>query len=360
MKIWFLPIEPLQQRYTEQMYRWVVSALEVLKLDYEVVEGDERYDAIQHGEWLDTTQTSIWKLDQIRSLSRKIANGDVHRGDLILLGDVWMPGIEAVKFQSELLRLGLRIGGWHYAGCFDHFDYLARGLSCWGPKYETSLIEGVLDSVAFGSRYHRDFVKRHCRLPKHEFHRGLAWDHDEVSASVSVRRRSEKKIIAYTHRIAPEKRPGEFAYLASKHRHVGDVQFAISTNGTLTKSQQAWADENAIAVVQHDSKQAYYEWLATCTAVWSGADQETFGYSFMEAVALGVPVIAPLRACYEDHFLSQGLNPTAYLYDEDDPCGGKLIEQAMLGMANKIPWQVSRQYQNSHRTYIKEFVEAYA
>jgi hypothetical protein len=51
--IWFLPLEPLQQRYTEQMYRWVAAALDRLCLPYISITG-EAYASIKHGQWLDT------------------------------------------------------------------------------------------------------------------------------------------------------------------------------------------------------------------------------------------------------------------------------------------------------------------
>lgn len=357
-RVWYLPLEPLPQRYTEQMYGWVRDALEELDLQYFVVEGEDSYDKIQHGEWLDTNRSTIWKQQQITAMVKNIADGKVHRGDLILLGDVWMPGIETLKFQSDLLSLDLKIGGWHYAGCFDHFDYLARNLSCWGPKFELMLMEGVVDSVAFGSPFHRNFVQRHCRLPPHVFEKGLAWDHREV-AKHKVKKPHGRKVIAYTHRVAPEKRPEEFFYLAWQNRGRLDVEFAISTNGEVSNDLVHHANTYACNVVKHESKAAYYAWLSQCTAVWSGADQETFGYSFMEAVALGVPVVAPIRACYPDHFQRCKLKPSRFLYGSDDPCGERMLRDAIAGSLPVLPIKVSKQYHGAHADYIKEFVGAY-
>ena len=358
--IWFLPLEPLQERYTEQMLRWVRAGLASLGMPFHEVSGSTAYDTIGHGQWLDTSKSTIWKLEQIASLSRSIAAGRVQKGDFVLLGDVWMPGIEAIRFQSDLLGLDLKIGGWHYAGCFDHFDYLARSLGSWAPKYETALIEGVLDSVCFGSPFHRDFVARHCRLPPHVSTCGLAWDHFEVSQfALPEKPKRRRKVIAYTHRWAPEKRPEEFCRLAKTHRNHKAMKFVVSTNGNVSPEvleRKGWA---GFTVVRHESKVAYYEWLAKeVDVVWSGADQETFGYSFMEAVSTNTSVAAPNRACYPDHFSRLGLDPKEWLYPASDPCGVGCVSMARMGH-RRIPEAVSSQYHNSHQRYIRDFVEAY-
>jgi glycosyltransferase involved in cell wall biosynthesis len=281
------------------------------------------------------------------------------KGDLVLLGDVWMPGIEAIKFQSDLLGLDIKIGGWHYAGCFDHFDFLAKGLGSWGPKYEQALVEGVLDSVCFGSPFHKAFVERHCRLPRHASTEGLAWDHYEVAA-YAVTAPKPKPIVAFTHRWAAEKRHGEFLRLARSHKGKR-IQFVISTNGEATPEMIAEAAAWNCRIVQHKTKADYYKWLATVRIMWSGADQETFGYSFMESVALGRKVVAPMRACYPDHFTRLGIDPADWLYNDRDPFGAGMLHRAMTYKNECIvPAEVSLQYHNAHDRYIRQFVEACA
>lgn len=360
MKIWYLPIERLAERYTDQMYDWVVQALMALGVDYAIIEGSEDYAAIESGEWLDTNHSVAWKLSQIQRLSEAIASGVLESGDRILLGDVWMPGIEAVKFQLDLLgHREVRIGGWHYAGCFDHFDFLAKNLGPAGPKFELMLLEGVLDSVAFGSPFHQKFVARHARLPSHTFDGGLAWNHADVAAHKTPEKHA-RRVVAYTHRIAPEKRPDEFMALAARFADDPTVEFAFSTNGVILPALEAQAGDAGCTVVQHKTKADYYKWLSGCTAMWSGADQETFGYSFMEAVALGVPVVAPYRACYPDHFARCAYEGKYYLYDRKDAYGEQQLRDVLSGEACAVPEIVSEQYSGSHLRYISEFLGAFA
>lgn len=349
--IHWLPLEPLAQRYTEQMHRWVCSALRRCGKPWRTVSGKTSVERITHGQWLDTTATCAWKTEQVLQMTEAIASGEVQSGDTILVGDVWFPGIEALKFQCDLLGMRVRFAGWHYAGCFDPHDYLAKTLGPWGRKYEAALLEGVFDHVCFGSPFHRDFVQRNVALKGKASVVGLAWNHDEVAA---FRNDQRDKVVVFNHRWADEKRWQEFVWLARRWRANSlGWRFAYSTNGTVDAAAAAACREAGIEVVRHDSKQAYYEWLARAGVVWSGADQETFGYSFMEAIALGVPVVAPNRLAYRDHVLRASLDPEEWLYGADDPCG-----EARLLAPRRLPTFISHQYHDSAYRFVREVTDA--
>ena len=357
--IWWLPIEPLEQRYTAQMDRWVQTALNRTGRAYVPIYGTKEYAEIENGEWLDTIGSARWKYSQLTQLTELCGKGTIQSGDTILCGDVWFCGIEGIKLISELMGLNIRFAGWHYAGCFDSHDLYAKTLSRWGPKYELSLLEGVFDAVAFGSRFHSSFVSRHACPTWQSVSCGLAWDHDEVSTYQQPMSVEKNKTVVFNHRWSNEKRWYEFCYLARLLAHKSDWSFVYSTNGLVSETVSANCSHSNITIVQHGSKSAYYDWLSKQGIVWSGADQETFGYSFMEAVALGLRVVAPNRAAYPDHFTKAGLNPLKYLYGVDDPFGCSSVLAAMNAHetnadAGLIPSVVSSQYQYA----IEEFLEA--
>lgn len=358
--IYWLPLEPLAQRYTEQMHRWVVSALERCGHPWKTVLGKTAVERITHGQWLDTTATCAWKTEQVLQMTEAIAAGELQSGDTILVGDVWFPGIETLKFQCDLLGLQVKFAGWHYAGCFDPHDYLAKTLGPWGKKYEAALLEGVFDHVCFGSPFHQGFVERSVTLKGRGCVAGLAWDHDEVAAHRSSER---SKVVVFNHRWADEKRWQEFVWLANFLRNkFPQWRFAYSTSGTVAAATASECNANGIDIVCHDSKTAYYNWLARAGVVWSGADQETFGYSFMEAIALGVPVVAPNRLAYRDHFLRAGLSPENWLYGASDPCGMSLLSAEMTmgsaGIKSELPAIISKQYHDSAYRFVQEVADA--
>ena len=352
--IHWLPLEPLEQRYTSQMDRWVQAALERTGQVWRTVYGETSRDRIGHGEWLDTTATAAWKTEQLLAMTQDIESGAVRSGDVILVGDVWFPGIETLKFQCDLLGKKVRFAGWHYAGCFDPHDLLSRELGSWGRKFEAMLLEGVFDAVCFGSQFHRGFVERNITPIGKAVAAGLAWNHDEVAAYKAT---SKQPRVVFNHRWSNEKRWQEFVWLADTLRpNNRGWTWEFSTSGNVNNVVQGICDRAGIRVVQHASKDAYYRYLAESGVVWSGADQETFGYSFMEAIALGVPVVAPNRVAYRDHLINAGLTAGDWLYSAYDPCGAVALQQQMRA-PRLIPERVSSQYAGSVDVFLKEVLD---
>ncbi len=343
MTIHYLPLEPLAQRYTAQMYDRVVYALQETGRNYSVIEGGKSYETIRHGEWLDTVGTCHWRLAQLQATLSQLGS-TILEGDTLLLGDVWFPGIEAIKQVAELRGMTLNIAGWHYAGCFDTHDLLSKRLSSWGPKWEQALVEGILDGIAFGSSYHQAFVNRHCCLPYVSGAYGLVWFHDALTPH-RTNERADRTSVVFNHRWASEKRWQEFRYLSLAHQDKAD--FYYSTNGEVPRMVAEQCVTAGIQIKKHTSKERYYDWLARQHVVWSGADQETFGYAFMEAIALGLQVVAPNRVAYPCHFERLDIDPAAYLYGADDPCGERMLVQAITDGIPIIPEEVASQYHDS-------------
>ena len=349
--IHWLPLEPQQQRYTSQMDRWVQAALERTAHSWRTVYGQTTCNRIGNGEWLDTSTTAAWKTEQLLAVTKDIASGIVQDGDVILVGDVWFLGIETLKFQCDLLGKRVRFAGWHYAGCFDPHDLLSRELGSWGRKFEAMLLEGVFDAVCFGGKFHQAFVDRNITPIGRCVAAGLAWNHAEVAAYRSTTKHPR---VVFNHRWCNEKRWQEFVWLANTLRPSNrGWTWEFSTNGNVSSEVGSICAAAGIAIVQHDSKDAYYQYLAESAVVWSGADQETFGYSFMEAIALGVPVVAPNRLAYRDHLVKAGLVASDWLYNNSDLCGATALQQQMR-TPQLLPERVSSQYTDSVDLFLKE------
>ena len=353
MKVWYLPLEPLDERYTRLMLNWVTEAMDDLRMDlsmdYEVIFGDQRTEKIRTGEWLDVYDTSAWKASQ---LSRLMARMDeVEDGDVVLLGDVWFPGIESIAFVNELAGRRIKVAGWHYAGCFDRHDLLAKKLTRWGPAFERLLFDGVLDGVCYGSKFHRDFVVkavgRNERRKDMPF--GLAWDSETVRqmAGDSLGAPRQQTVV-FPHRWADEKRPWAFCELAK--RYAGEWKFVFSTSGDRPVPVPSGSK---VEVVRHKSKTDYYRFLATAGVVYSAADQETFGYSFHEAIALETPVVAPKRCSYAEPFIGQPASVyLSHLYeDADDALGADKLKRQMDN-PTPAPLEVTKAYDGSHKRFL--------
>lgn len=338
-KVIFLPLEPLHERYTQQMYKWVEASMHRLGIQSREVLGKPSSMYINHGQWLDTTATIQYKSSQVRNLAEMFERGQIDKGDTILLGDVWFPGIESIRFMSDLLlgKGSVKIAGWHYAGCFDPHDYLARNLGAWSKPWELSILNNVLDFVCVGSEYHKQLLTLGAggAIASKILPLGLAWNPDDLAP---YRTSEKEKIVIFPHRNAPEKQPEHFRMLA-KHamQHHPDWKFVISTS-----SKADIAESENVAVVKHESKESYYRLLAKCSIFYSSALQETFGYALHEAIALGLSVVAPYRASYKEMLQED----PRFLYDHKDVCGIKLFGERAADPI-PVPYEYTERYKNS-------------
>lgn len=308
--IYFLPIEPMHERYSEQMLRWVEAKLP--SGGYTTLLPERRPVKIVHGQWLDTFGTCEFKSSQLQMVARLFAEGAVRDGDVFLLGDVWMPGVEQIRFMAEMAGLRVKIAGWHYAGMFDPQDLLHRTLTRWASGWERNLLLNVLDAVCVGSEFHKALILKAFKGRERDgvdvkiLPAGLAWDRSEVAAfAVPVSQR--EKIVCFPHRIAPEKGVDCFVRLA--HRlasNFPDWRWCISTSSKTVELPPEIAASNVVELVRHESKADYYRWLARCGVWYSAATQETFGYSMHEAAALGLPIVAPRRCSYAEMLTGPG------------------------------------------------------
>lgn len=359
--IWFIPIEPLHERYSEQMYDWVEDAFDLSQHveNYETLDGiplDGSTEIAQPGQWLDTNNTVAYKASQMRTIAATFANGDVSDGDVFLFGDLWWPGIEQVRYMAELNEIDVTIAGWHYAGMFDPSDLLARRLGQWATRWEKTMLGGLVDLICVGSHYHkRLLLSADVGALPHVLPLGLAWDSRGVEDYARPRAEREKWVV-FPHRFAPEKRPLEFIQAAVALREEFPQWSFIMSTSSQAQRDSPLADEarNAgVGVVCHSGKHEYYRWLSRASVWYSAAEQETFGYSLHEAIAMGLSVVAPRRCCYPEVL--------AETYDSSvDPFGVNMLRKAMRSWdqnrdrAILVPeLSVTRQFNSSTLRFIE-------
>jgi glycosyltransferase involved in cell wall biosynthesis len=342
----YLPIEPLEERYTAQMLNWVTRALEEEGAYYRVILPDG-YTSIQHGQWLDTYGTTIFRSKQLQMVAELFREGRIQNLTVFLLGDVWYPGVEALKFMAELSNKRVKVVGWHYAGTVDPADLLTRKLGRWGFEWERWLVSDYLDAVGVGSDYHRDNVRRIAgSTPVYSY--GLAWRPRDVIAVAGTPKR--EKIVVFPHRWTKEKNPA--AFVSAAHT-LGDrgYRFVVSTNST-----QGGIDIPAssnIELVRHASKEQYYRFLATCSIYYSAAEQETFGYALHEAIALGLGVVAPRRCSYPEMLHDD----PRFLFDpEQDPYGINLLA-AQMDKPTAPPLEWTMAYEGNEARFIRKVLK---
>lgn len=323
----FLPIEPLEERYSAQMLVWVERAFREIGVIYQTLLPKSNYKNIRHGQWLDTYGTTHYRSEQMKLVVKLFEQGKVKDDAVFVIGDVWYPGIEAIKLMADLSGLKhVRVVGWHYAGTADPADLLAHELGGWGMEWENWLVNHYLDAICVGSQFHAKLLHAAFVARGKVYPVGLAWRPVDVIKSVEGKNIEKQRIVVFPHRIAPEKNPQAFYELAKLFGSTS-WDFVVSTNNPNV-ARQVEQDPAAqyVRVACHDTKQQYYEFLASCSIYYSAATQETFGYALHEAIALGLSVVAPERCSYPEMLE----NDPRFLYKSpQDPLGRALLGKMM-------------------------------
>lgn len=332
--IHYLPIESIPARYTEQMHKWVRDELDKFVAlekvaSYFVYVPEFDASEISSGQFLDNYGSLIYKQQQLALVIAAMREGIVASGDIVLVGDIWYPGLEAVKMAAELSGISLVIAGWHYAGVYDPNDYYSKTLNGWSRAFETMLVKDVVDVICCGSEYHRDFLCRNTgRCPSKTLPLGLVWNPSEVARNSNGV--SKENLVVFPHRLAPEKSPDSFIYAAaslSKDYPSWKFVFSVASGQVPVDLLELNSSLGSpCSFYKPKDKSDYYALLARASVVYSSGHQETFGYAVHEGLALGCVPCLPERACYSESVKGD----KRWLYSPlSDPWGALKLKEIM-------------------------------
>jgi len=298
----YLALEELEQRYTRMMNKSIIKHLQKLSVSFMYYYPVNRdYNTIEVGEFLDVNRTCEFKARQLGMVANDFANRAIQDGDIFLVGDIFFPGIEMIRYMAELQDIRIKIYGFNYAGRADPDDYVQK-LGIWADLSEQGY-HAVCDMVFVGSSYHARQVKEHFGIPNVK-KTGLVWDTEIVSSYVKPGQPKGNYMI-WPHRLCPEKGVAEF------------LQYARSTTYdiiiTSSGYKKAWPVERYgplpknVSYISGLSKHKYYGIMAGAKRYLSTARQETFGYTLHEAMLYGCQIVAPNRVCYPEMLPNQCL-----------------------------------------------------
>lgn len=280
MLFWF-PIENLDARYSTQWNEWFPNEFERLHVPYTTIypQVSGMREQITDGQFLDVTGTHIFKFAQLQEFLRLVQAAQVKDGDVVLLADLWFPGLEALFYVRQALGIKFYIAGYLHAGTYDPHDFLTqKGMASWGAPLENAWFSEV-DAIFVHTRFN-------FRLLRMTRHRARAKIIHEVSFPLYVdeqwRESTKEDLIVFPHRLAPEKQPDVFDRLQE----------------TLLARHSKWKFIKTQAVPR--SKVEYYNLLRLAKISFSAALQETWGVSTQEALQLGCIPIVPDRLAYQD------------------------------------------------------------
>jgi glycosyltransferase involved in cell wall biosynthesis len=284
-KIIYLPIEELPARYTQMM-----NAAIYPKVDISLYPKIEIDTEIKRGQFLDIVNTCKFKAAQLQMIADLFNEGKVENGDAFLIGDIFFPGIESIKYMAELQDINVRVYGINYAGRADKTDFVQK-LSGWADASEAGY-HLICDGIFVGSCDHKFNVCNYFGLNEAIVHAtGYVWDLNYMKSFAEKIGQVEKEdFVIWPHRWSEEKGIKELLQFAKSTKK----KIVITSSGP--KKDLGKLPKN-IEYRYGLTKLEYFELMAKARWYLSTAYQETFGYSIQEAIYFNCNILVPNRAC---------------------------------------------------------------
>ena len=309
------PIEPIPERYSLQWDGWFNLEFDRLKVDWLTIHPPfGSLQLVRTGEYLDVLETHRSKFDQLRQLFGLYWFDDgAHAprdGDVLFFHDIWFPGLEALFYVRDALKRDFKICGCLHAGAYDPHDFKFQNrMQRWARDLENCWFKEV-DAIFVATYFHKDLVdaSRSTGLTTFEHSEFHQTNVHVTGFPMYIKPESPEKqnIIVFPHRLAPEKQPEIFDYLAEVAK-----DFLPLPGWTFVKTKK-------VAV----TKLEYYNTLRYSKIAFSSAQQETWGIAMQEAVMLGCVPLVPDRLAYRE------LYPSVFRYVSGRNMEDKLIEFA--------------------------------
>ena len=312
MRIFLLPIEPIELRYSAQWHRWFSAKL-AAHGEVVVVNGQRLRDGIVEGQFLDVVDTHHYKSTQLAAFMRLYHEGAVEAGDAVLLLDGWSPSVTALAYVRDLGSVPFRIGALFHAGAYDPWDFLGRNyrVAHWAGHIERGWLT-ALDYVFVSTYYHARLLRE--ERGSHNVRVVPFPLYPDEWADAAQPWATRPRRVVWPHRIAAEKDPDEWAWI----RRAYEIAYP--------EDPVEWVRTKDHCTTKAD----YYRMLGSSRVVVSTAHQETWGIAMLEGATLGAYPVAPNRLSYPELFprslyssrdeavarIREGLDRTApFVYD---------------------------------------------
>ena len=210
--LWYVPLEPLDKRYTVLMDKQLQNEFVKHKIKYEKIGGETLRDEIKVGSFLDAVSTNYYKLSQLQKILKLIDSEQIKNGDTFFFSDLWFPGIEAIPYTAAFKKLKINITGIMHAGSWTETDDVRTYMKNWAKYIEQGWFE-FIDKIFVGSYFHRnEIIKRKRIIDSSKIKvTGLTFDSKEIYSMVKpMPWKDRKNQIIFPHRLHWEKQPEVF------------------------------------------------------------------------------------------------------------------------------------------------------
>lgn len=328
-KIIYIPLEELPQRYTGMMNQAIYSKVDMSL--YPKIEIDKE---IKRGQFLDIVNTCKFKAAQLQMIADLFNEGKVNDGDAFLIGDIFFPGIEMIKYMAELLGINVRVYGINYAGRADKTDFVQK-LSGWSDVSEQGY-HLICNGIFAGSDDHRNNIIEYFGLNPATVHTtGLVWDLEYMEEfRKEIGNVQKEDFVIWPHRWCEEKGINELLQFAKNTKK----KIVITSSGP--KKDLGKLPKN-IEYRYGLTKLEYFELMAKARWYLSTAYQETYGFTIQEAIFFGCNILVPNRACCPE------MVPAQNVYDNIDN-----VDRLFDAYDLTVPFEWTAKWDNNAQTMV--------
>ncbi len=302
--VFLVDLESVETRYTGQWKTHVPNLLTKAGHYVRTISGREDIpSATTPGAFLNFGGTNIYKANQVERIGELFCAGAVKPGDHFLFTDAWPPGIENLKYMSELLQIPVTIHALWHAGSYDPQDFLGRliGDAPWVRLAEKSFFHAV-DHNYFATQFHIDMFNKNLfddtqdpsRSDKKFVRTGWPMEYMQ-DALLDYKGMEKKNTILFPHRIAPEKQVEIFRDLKEQ---LPQYEFVVCQDQQLTKNE-------------------YHNLLGESKLVFSANLQETLGISWYEGAVVDAIPMVPDRLSYSEMAMDEFKYPSQWTENYD-------------------------------------------
>lgn len=367
--LYYVPLEYLEERYTISMDNMLQNAFNKAQIPFKTIAGKQLSGNIKSGAFLDFSGTIHFKSTQIQQIAKLFFNNQVKDGDVFFFSDLWFPGIDALPYMSRFNNIQIKIVGYQYAGSWTPSDFVALYLKDYCKYIEHGWLE-FIDQVYLCSNFQRKELinnllptsqQDHKNISKRLIATRLPFDYNSVRYFYDPSQKKRK--IIFPHRFHWEKGADVFLDMIQHiSREDKNVVFVITSGrkGSRPLADKKEIDEkyqktkrllgNRLLYKSGLSKTDFYKELNTASVIWSGALQENFGYSVLEACTLGVTPVLPNRVVYKEFY------PKRYLYKNSLEAYKKILYY--LDNPNPVPQNIIKKIDgtNTMMKYLKSLL----
>lgn len=332
-KLWYLPLEPYQERYTLQLQTWNETRFKRRGINFESILGSkiDESDNIKVGQVLDAHGRCYWATTQIAELIKRMSFGEVTGEDIIFSEDLFHPGFVSLPYILEQLPKENRpkIFTRNLAQSIDPDDFVFPWREWMRP------FEQIVDRTATGILMANHEMGWHMRvgmLNKSPLYvTGLPFDSEEVLSRIGGKNnlkplKERTNRVSFCSRWDKEKQPWfymdlieEFHKWANNSGNMDLIpEFCILTGSKKLKStNQEYIDraynmrgEGKLKIYEGLNKNEYYSLLSDSRVHFTCNLQEWVGNTLNEASTFGV---LPLHGAYRA-FPETLFNEARHLY----------------------------------------------